>query len=616
MHNSSIFALDIGTRSIKGIVAEQVGDKLKIKAQHQLEHESRVMYDGQIHDIFKVAEGVAEVKAYLEKKIGSKLSRVAIAAAGRSLKTVQCRVDHDVDETLEIDTSLVRSLTMLGLQEARKVLENELNCSGFYCVGHSVIGYYLNDYPITNLIGHRGKRIGAELLVTFLPDSVVNSLYAVLERVGLEPVSLTLEPIAAVDVAIPEEIRMLNLALVDIGAGTSDIAISDYGSIVAYGMVPMAGDEITEAIVEQLLVDFNTAERIKRQLVTGKNILYQDILGIENEVTVEEVIKTVEPMLEKLADNIAAEIKRLNGERFPKTVFCIGGGSQIPLLAEKIAQRLQLPKQRVAVRDRKALSNVVKPKQDVIAGPEGITVLGIAAVALKQAGHDLITVTVNGSECTLFNSRKLTVADALVTVNYNPRDLLVVNGKNLSFTLNGEVKRVSGQLGQPAQITVNGQAAHLQTPIKNGDQIEVQKAQPGKDAVLTLAELVQSSGTNIQHVLVNGQPAQADYLIQEGDSIEFIAKTKPETRCEPQPKPAEEPARKQYITVTVNGEKVELTGLDKPVLVDVFNYIDFNINEAKGMVVLKVNGQKAGYVHPLHDGDVLEIYWQEKDYGI
>ena len=78
------------------------------------------------------------------------------------------------------------------------------------------------------------------------------------EIAGLEVANLTLEPIAAINVAIPEKFRMLNIGLIDVGAGTSDICITKDGKyLVAYGMIPMAGDELTEIISKQYLVDFD-----------------------------------------------------------------------------------------------------------------------------------------------------------------------------------------------------------------------------------------------------------------------------------------------------------------------------------------------------------------------
>ena len=97
--------------------------------------------------------------------------------------------------------------------------------------------------------------------------------------------ALTLEPIAAINVLIPPSMRRLNVALVDIGAGTSDIAMTDAGTVIAYGMVPIAGDEITEAISDQLLLDFPFAEKAKRELINQNVITVTDILGFETEIS-------------------------------------------------------------------------------------------------------------------------------------------------------------------------------------------------------------------------------------------------------------------------------------------------------------------------------------------
>lgn len=612
MSNKEIFALDIGTRSIIGVVAELEEDNIKIKAQYMLEHSCRAMYDGQIHDIPKVARGVAELKAELEKKLGYQLEQVAIAAAGRALITRRAQVELEINQFEEVNGALVRSLDMTGLHKAHQELNQQMeNSEKLFCVGYSTISYYLNNYPIANLIGHRGDTIGTELLATFLPDSVVNSLYAVLERVGLEPVSLTLEPIAAIDITIPPELRTLNLALVDIGAGTSDIAITNDGSISAYGMVPIAGDEITEAIVKEYLVDFNTAEVIKRQL-NQQTITYTDILGMENSLPSEDIIAVVEPVVEKLAQQIVEVIMELNGDKAPKTVFCIGGGAQIPLLSEKIAQRLQLPESRVAVRGRDILRHVIKVKHDRIAGPEGVTVLGIASVALKKAGYDFITITVNGQEHSLFNTNNLTVANALGMIAFNLRHLLASNGRNLTFRLNGQNKTIYGQLGQPAEITVNNEPANLQTPVEDRDVLVINQAVAGKDAQLNIEELVSSQGMVWQScaVKVNGENCLPTYTIENGDDIEITAVQETQETQESQPNKTPKPEQK-WITVTVNGEPVTLRNLENPVFLDIFNFIELDLTQAKGLVVLRRNGQGVEYTEPLTDGDVIEIYWPE-----
>ena len=118
-----------------------------------------------------------------------------------------------------------------------------------------------------------------QVIATFLPRQVIDSMQSALQDSALEMRALTLEPIAAINVLIPPTMRHLNIVLVDIGAGTSDIAITRSGTVVAYGMVPVAGDEITEAISQKFLLDFNVAERIKREATSGKNLVFDDILG-------------------------------------------------------------------------------------------------------------------------------------------------------------------------------------------------------------------------------------------------------------------------------------------------------------------------------------------------
>ncbi len=107
-------------------------------------------------------------------------------------------------------------------------------------------------------------------------------------------VNMTLEPIAALNVAIPRDLRMLNLALVDVGAGTSDIAITKGGTVVAYAMVPTAGDEISEAIAQHFLVDFKTAEQVKLAVSSGQEeVRFLDIMDNEVVAGQSEVLNIV-----------------------------------------------------------------------------------------------------------------------------------------------------------------------------------------------------------------------------------------------------------------------------------------------------------------------------------
>ncbi len=530
-----IFALDIGTRTVIGLAGVAEEDGFRVLAAEVMEHGNRAMLDGQIHDIAKVCQIVENVKESIENKLGIELSKVSIAAAGRVLLTCQVKVERGIEEGQEIDSDVVNALDMECIQKAQEYLEAEIlqsERSQFYCVGYSVVNYYLNDFPISELIGHKGYKIAADMLATFLPHVVVDSLYTVMDRVGLEISNLTLEPIAAINVAIPKDLRLLNLALVDVGAGTSDIAITRSGTVTAYAMVPVAGDEITETIARHYLVDFNMAEKIKLSMKDRKTpITFTDILDNQITVAYDEVYEAIGPVVRQLAESIAEKILEYNGGKPPNAVFLVGGGSQTPGLCGVLSELLGLPAERVAVRNRSIAKNVIYDGEN-LNGPECITPFGIMVTTALQQGQDFFHVTVNGKKVKLFNSRKMTVSDALILLGYTPDQLIGKTGKPLRFTLNGQSKTIRGSFGNPAEIVVNGNTANLGTVLKIGDEVKVKEAVNGQDAVLKAGDLRHSiSPLTVQmydeiynmpqRLILNGEPVEPDIPVRDGDDLQI-----------------------------------------------------------------------------------------------
>lgn len=525
-----IFSLDIGTRSIIGTVGVVKDKKLRILAEKYVEHEERAMVDGQIHDINLVANTVQTVKSELEKDLGIKLTDVAIAAAGRFLRTSLAKADMDIDSEKDIDKEMVRSLELTAVKKAEEDVNKQTE-GKLYCVGYTVKSYYLNGYVISNLLAHKGENISVEVISTFLPRSVVDSLYAVMKKVNLNVFSLTLEPIAAIEAAIPQSLRLLNLALVDIGAGTSDIAISSKDTISAFGMVPMAGDEITEIIAQNYLVDFNTAEYIKKQCSEKENITYTDVLGLENEVASEEVIRVILPVVEKITDEIGTKIIDLNGGKAPNAVFLVGGGAHTPRLKEFLSKKLNLPLQRIGIKGRDAVSDCICLDNEL--GSIGVTVLGIALIAIKNSGHDFINVILNGNVISLFNSHKHTVTDVMLQAGINPKILMGRNGKNIRFTLNGGKRLAFGSLAANAEIKINGKTSSLESEVNEGDNIEITVAQDGKDAEPKILDYINNVNAvsffyndiiqNLEPIsFKNGEKVSINTSIHENDQILII----------------------------------------------------------------------------------------------
>ena len=656
MNNKDMkFALDIGTRSMIGTLGVIKEEKFEVICEKYLEHEERAMIDGQIHDIDLVAKGVKTIIHSIEEELNVKLEEVSIAAAGRFLKTINSKGSMDLNIDDEISKDIVRSLELTAVKKAEEKINKTTN-GKLYCVGYSVINYYLNGFVISNLIGHRGQVVEVEVIATFLPRSVIDSLYTVMKKVGLRVNNLTLEPIAAIEAIVPKKLRLLNIALIDIGAGTSDIAISASGTISSFGMVPQAGDEVTEAIAQEYLVDFNTAENIKRRIEIDEEITYTDVLGFKNSIKSENIKKVIEKVVKKIAESIGSKVKELNGNKSPSAVFLVGGGAHTPGLLEYISESLNLPLQRIAIKDRTSVVDCISNNE---LGSAGVTVLGIALVALKNSGNDFIDIILNGSAISMFNSHEHTIMEVLLQAGINPSMLIGKKGKNIRYSLNGKKRIVFGERGENPVIKLNGKLATLDKKVKAGDEINIIFAKNGKDGTTKVMEQINDFSSisiyidnkiiNIEpKAYINNESVALDEFIKNDDVVSIIIpKTigdltkyilneetplyKSGIRLDRECQLKEEDIlttikEENYkgdkeicvvnknndlkeICVTVNSEKVILSGKKEYIFVDIFNFINFDLKSINGQINLKLNEENAGYTDKINNGDVIKVFW-------
>ncbi len=526
-----VFGLDIGTRSIVGSVGYMDGRRFNVAGHYVKEHETRAMMDGQIHDINKVSETISQVKKELEMQIGRPLSEVCIAAAGRVLKTVTIHVDYERTDDLPITEEDIYSLDNLGIEHAYEVMRKDYPDLEFYCVGYTVVKYYMNGYIIGNLEGHKAKNIGADILATFLPNEVIEGLYSATSLAELSVANLTLEPIAAINIAIPENYRLLNLALVDVGAGTSDISITKDGSIIAYGMIPHAGDEITESITQRCLCDFKTAEKIKLTSMKkgAKTASFKDIMGLSQKLTVDEIRAIYAGTVDNMTREIAEKIKELNGGKSVSAVFIVGGGGKAYGFTEKLAAHLDLPKERVALRGEEVLGDVNFLMDGVKKDPLLVTPIGICMNFYNQKNH-FIYVNINDERIKLYDNDHLTVVDAAMQIGFPNESLFPKRGESLNFLLNDKEKMIRGEMGDPAYITVNGHEANIGTKIAKNDKIIIVPSTAGAPATYTVGQLAEFkenisfmiNGTNVtcpRFADVNGELVPSSYEIKDGDKI-------------------------------------------------------------------------------------------------
>ena len=728
-NNSYVFGLDIGTRSVVGVVGYLEYGRFKIAAMAQQLHTTRAMLDGQIHDIYKVGDTIRQVKLALERQLNMELKDVCIAAAGRVLRTVNATAEYEFEEETRVTAEDIYSLNLLAVENAHHSINDATQKDRFYCVGNTPIRYQLNGYDIGNLEGHKARKIFVELIATFLPEEVVDGLYEAVEYAGLNVASLTLEPIASMNIAIPEQYRLLNICLVDVGAGTSDICITKDGSIVAYGMIPLAGDEITEKIAKNYLVDFNTAETIKISASNpdNKEVVFNDIMGLEQRVASSEIQAIAEESIDNMAKSTSDKIIELNGGKPVNAVFVVGGGGKMPSYTKVLAKSLGIAPERVAIRGKEVLTTVDFNVEGFEKDSLYVTPVGICTNYYTQK-NKFIFVNVNNERIKLYDNNKLTVFDAIMQIGYPNEKLFPRRGAQIEFMVNGKVRLVRGLAGEGAVITLNNKPASLNTAIEQNDVIFVEESTIGEPASITLGQIEEFgsditfvvNGKNIvcprfayvngelksefydirnedsirienfytveqlftfldldykdYDVLVNNMPANKHTKVYENFMFSFSNVPKQTSYADLEDDTENEDADGGYysdnnteqnneagngpavqndsddnnssdmsdatkgnnnagdtqesadgasfntapdiqrpirdVSIIVNGTPVVLKGKSDYVLVDLFQFYDFDLSKPKGNIVILHNGVRSEYTAPLNDGDDIKIFWE------
>ena len=624
-----IYALDIGTRSVIGMLGRQENGRVHILAVEKQPHERRSMLDGQIEDIDQVAATVTQITRRLEADVGRRLTQVCVAAAGRSLRTEHGSSRIELSAPEVIGDEHVQKLTAEAVANAAGILEDGAETAQrMLLVGYTATQLRLDQYPLAKLQGHTGTLLEAEVVATFLPSEVVDSLNAVVRRAGLETASLTLEPIAALNAAIPPQLRLLNLVLVDIGAGTSDIAACRDGSVVGYTMATVAGDEISEALMRAYLIDYDTAERIKTELSADTIVEFQDVVGFDQAVPAEEILEKADPAIGSLVGEIARRVLELNGGP-PSALFLAGGGSKLSGLCARVAEALEMDTKRVALAGGHFKTTCFAdgiPLDD----PEYATPLGIAVSSCLGLISDSSRVFLNDAPARLFRSGQLTLLELLMMNGYSYANLIGRTGKSLSLYVDGKRISYHGSPPTAAHLAVNGVEVQPSRIIYAGDNIEFVPAVDGEDRAMTAGEL--ASLLSVETVYSHGEPLPPDRGLRSGDRITTVppvsrtvchqpapeeeespAQTEPAVPAAPVKPAPEEPAEAiipQSLCLRLNGNELILPPKQDGTpyyLMDLLEHSGLDFDHLSGPVSLLVNGVESLFQQVISPGDEVEI---------
>ena len=288
---------------------------------------------------------------------------------------------------------------------------------------------------------------------------------------------------------------------------------------------------ILPSFVIQYLVDFKTAESIKRQSTEVEEITYQDIMGIPNTIPSTEIWDLTYSAIEKIVSEVADKIRELNGDKSVSACFVVGGGGKAHGFTELLAEKLGLIKERVALRGEEVLKDVTFQQTDIKKDPLLVTPIGICMNYYEQK-NNFIMVRFNGERLKLYDNSHLTIVDAALAAEFSNEQIFPRRGKSINFTVNGASRIARGEAGEAAVIMMNGKPANINTPLEPNCEVVIDPSVAGADAVYTVSQLEEYTSSTISFVVngkpvtcpkfvqVNGRLESRTYQSQDGDQIE------------------------------------------------------------------------------------------------
>ncbi|HET6924640.1 MAG TPA: cell division FtsA domain-containing protein [Candidatus Saccharimonadales bacterium] len=333
-----IVALDIGTENVKALIGKLNSDDTSIeiigsgRAHQQLSD----MQAGAIADIASVVENCDKALNQAEQEAGVSVRTAVIGIAGELVKgtTTTVRVARKVPEkALDIAEmeKIIRLVQERAETQAKKQLAVELGGKEVEVrlVNSALVSIDIDGYPVTNPIGFQGRDIVIQLYTAYAPMIHIGALERTAQELDLDLLAVAAEPFAVARSVIGDNPNQnLSVILMDVGGGTTDIAVVNEGGVQGTKMFGIGGRAYTRSVERDLGVDFEEAERFK--------------LGLQTNLVPRAKAPAVEGALEKTLDVWLSGVELALGEftkldHLPSQIFLCGGGSSLSMLKEELS---------------------------------------------------------------------------------------------------------------------------------------------------------------------------------------------------------------------------------------------------------------------------------------
>lgn len=382
--------LDIGTEFVKALIAKVDDDNnLEIIGVGRERQSLADMNAGAIADIASVVANCDSALARAEEMAGASARSAVIGIAGELVKgnTTSVRFARK-DPNKEIDVDEIDRIFSLVQERAETTAKQQLALEtggkdiGLRLVNSALVSIEIDGYGVTNPIGFQGKNVLIQLYTAFAPLVHIGAIEKVAEQLDLDLLTVAAEPFAVARSVIGDDPNAnLTAILVDVGGGTSDIAVVNEGGVEGTVMFGIGGRAFTKAIARDLDTDFDKAESLKLGLANGKTPAPR-IPSVEQALS-----KTIDVWMSGLELGLE-EFSRL--DHLPSRIFLCGGGSSLNMLTDKLANSdwyKNLPF------TKKPIIQLIKPSQvigikDSTGEIEDHTV--ITAMGLLRVGMDTL----------------------------------------------------------------------------------------------------------------------------------------------------------------------------------------------------------------------------------
>jgi len=320
-------ALDVGTEFAKALVFEIEDGRGAVKGVGRKRQGLAHMQSGTVADISAVVDNCAVALQEAEEMAGFRPEQVVIGIAGELVKgftTVvdQQRLKADLPITQAELGKLIEGVQRQAMREAERSVtwETGLQSVDVRLVHAAVVGAWIDGYAVTNPIGFQGRNVRIAIFDAFAPLVHLGALQTVAAKLELELVAVVAEPYAVARVLDSEQVRQGGALFVDVGGGTTDVALVRQGGIEGTRMFALGGRAFTKSIADRLELPFPRAEALKVDYARG--------IADEREAEVRDIVADdvavwaagVELVMEELAA----------GDLLPGRIYLCGGGSRLP----------------------------------------------------------------------------------------------------------------------------------------------------------------------------------------------------------------------------------------------------------------------------------------------